>query len=91
MIIAALTRPTGQLVISTENHPKTGSPMIVISHVRDDESIAHRTAMRPSEIHQVAAALHVAVHTLQAKAPQHRTISASAELERRLEEDRKLF
>ena len=87
MIIAAITRPTGQLVISTEPHPKTGAAMVVIAHVRNDDSVAHKTALQPSEIAQVVAALQLAAQKLTARKPQHRTISG-ADLEA---ETRRLF
>ncbi|MEI9940370.1 MAG: hypothetical protein WDO69_24400 [Pseudomonadota bacterium] len=62
--------------------------MIVVAHVRGDETVAHRTALMPSEIAQVVAALTMAAQTLSARRPQHRTVSGS-EAERELE--RKLF
>lgn len=88
MIIASITRPTGDLVITTDAHPKTGAPIVVLAHIRDDETVAHRTALQPSELPQVIAALQIAAQKLRPPGKaQHRTIRASDQLE----EDRRLF
>jgi hypothetical protein len=81
MIIAAIPRAAGQLVVALENHPRSGESIIVISHVQADESVVHRTALQPAELSQVIAALTLASQTLQARRPQHRTVRASAPLD----------
>jgi hypothetical protein len=86
MIITTIARPTGQLVVSTEPHPRTGSPMIVIAHHRADNTVAQRTALRPSEIAEVVAAMQLAAQRLTRRS-QHRTISAAEQIA----EDGKLF
>ena len=87
MIIAAITRPSGQLVVTTEAHPRTGDTIVVLAHVHADETVAHRTALQPAELAQVIAALQVAQQRLRAPRPQHRTISADEQIA----EDGRLF
>jgi len=86
-IIAAIPRPSGQLVISTDNHPQTGASMVVLAHVATDEKVTCRSPLQPSELKQVIAALTLALQTLAARKPQHRTITG-AELDA---ETRQLF
>lgn len=87
VIIAAIPRTSGQLVISIENHPKDGSSMVVLAHVAPDEKVTCRSPLQPSELKQVLAALTLAAQTLTARRPQHRTISASESLA----EEKELF
>ena len=81
MIIAAIPRASGQLVISIDNHPQTGASMIVVAHVGLDEKISCRSPLQPSELTQVIAALTLASQTLTARKTQHRTISATEQIE----------
>lgn len=87
MIVAAIPRSSGQLVISIDNHPQTGASMVVLAHVGTDEKVTCRSPLQPSELKQVISALTLASQTLTARRPQHRTISASDEIE----ETRRLF
>lgn len=97
MIIASITRSTGDLVVSTEPHPKTGAPMVLLAHVRADETVSCRTPLQPSELPQVIAALQLAAQKLKAPgaSAQHRTVRAEPhgreQIELQLEEDAKLF
>ncbi|MEO7037301.1 MAG: hypothetical protein ABI548_25330 [Polyangiaceae bacterium] len=87
MIIAAIPRAAGQLVVTIDPHPKTGKSMVVVAHVQADEKVIHRTALQASELKDVISALTLASQTLAARRPQHRTISAAEQLA----EDRRLF
>ena len=87
MIVAAIPRPTGQLVIELTNHPQTGASMIVLAHIGNDEKVTCRSPLQPSELTQVVAALQLASQTLTARKPQHRTLTAAEHQA----EERKLF
>lgn len=77
MILAAIPRASGQLVISLENHPKTGASMVVVAHVGEYEKVVCRSPLQPSELKQVIAALTLASQTLTARKAQHRTLTAA--------------
>ena len=77
MIIAAIPRDPGQLVISIDNHPRTGDSMVVVAHIREDETVICRSPLKPSELKQVISALTLASQTLVARKAQHRTISGA--------------
>jgi len=79
VIIAAITRPSGQLVISIDPHPRTGANVIMLAHVAEDETVTCRAPLQPTELPEVIAALQLAQQRLRPPRPQHRTISADDE------------
>ncbi|HEY5375121.1 MAG TPA: hypothetical protein VIK01_15675 [Polyangiaceae bacterium] len=88
MIVAAIPRPNGaQLVTAIAQNPRDGTPYVLLSNVCADETVTHRCPLRVSELKDVISALTLALQTLTARKPQHRTITG-AELEA---ETRRLF
>ncbi len=90
--VATIERPSGgEIHVKIEPNLHSGGRMAVIAQVRRDGILGPRIALRPSECERVASALKTAAAMLcGGGAVNHRTVIA-ADVQRQLEEDRKLF